>query len=145
MVSTYAASTLDGPMNDLVIPNNDPNVIISLHTYFPWAFAGDENGPDIWGSTQEKQQLDAEMNRIYQKWVVQEQRPVILGEWGTRNKDNLSERVEYATYYAEAALERGFVPVVWDDGGNFMLQDRDTQTWEFPEIIDAIIAAENNR
>ncbi|RNC91690.1 MAG: glycoside hydrolase family 5 protein [Allomuricauda sp.] len=144
MIATYAASTLEGPMNDLVIPNNDPNVIVSLHTYFPWSFAGDENGPDTWGSAQEKLALDGEMDRIYQKWVVQEGRSVVLGEWGTRNKNNLSERIEYTSYYVEAALKRGLIPVVWDDGGNFGLQDRNAINWEFPEIIDAIFEAVDN-
>ncbi|NKI30355.1 glycoside hydrolase family 5 protein [Croceivirga thetidis] len=143
MVSTYAASTLDGPMNDLVIPNNDPNIIISLHTYFPWSFAGDENGPTTWGSADERAALNTEMDRIRQKWQVEEGREVILGEWGTRNKGNLSERVEYAQFYAEASLSRGFVPVVWDDGGNFMLQNRNTTSWQFPDIVNAIINASN--
>ena len=144
MISTYAASTLDGPMDDLVIPNNDSNVIISLHTYFPWDFAGNENGSTTWGSDQEKAELDAEMDRIYQKWIIDEERYVILGEWGTRNKNNLSERVEYASYYAKAALDRGLVPIVWDDGGNFRLQNRNTINWEFPTIIEAIIDAKEN-
>lgn len=143
MVSTYAASTLDGPMNDLVIPNNDPNIIISLHTYFPWSFTGDENGPTTWGSAEERAALNTEMDRIRQKWQVEEGREVILGEWGTRNKSNLSERVEYAQFYAEASLSRGFVPVVWDDGGNFQLQNRNSVSWQFPEIVNAIIIASN--
>ncbi|MEO0570827.1 MAG: glycoside hydrolase family 5 protein [Bacteroidota bacterium] len=143
MVSTYAASTLAGPMNDLVIPNNDPNIIISLHTYFPWSFAGDENGPAAWGSTEERMALDAEMDGIRQKWHIEEGREVILGEWGTRDKSNLSHRVEYAKYYAQASLQRGFVPIVWDDGGNFILQNRNSSTWQFPEIVNAIINAAN--
>lgn len=143
MVSTYAASTLDGPMDDLVIPNNDPNIIISLHTYFPWSFAGDENGPALWGSVEERAALEAEMERIYQKWHIEEGREVVLGEWGTRNKNNLSNRVAYAEFYTEASLSRGFVPVVWDDGGNFMLQDRSALNWRFPEIVNGIINTAN--
>ena len=143
MVSTYAASTLDGPMNDLVIPNDDANIIISLHTYFPWSFAGDENGPTNWGSPDERAALNAEMDRIRQKWIVEQGREVILGEWGTRNKNNLSERVAYAEFYTEAAITRGFVPVVWDDGGNFQLQNRNSVSWQFPEIVNAIINASN--
>lgn len=139
MVSTYAASTLDGPMNDLVIPNNDPNIIISLHTYFPWSFAGDENGPMAWGSAEERAALTAEMDKIQQKWIVEEGKEVILGEWGSRNKNNLPERVEYAGFYAQAAVQRGFVPIVWDDGGNFMLQNRNSTSWQFPDIVNAIV------
>ncbi|GGG53068.1 endoglucanase [Croceivirga lutea] len=138
MVSTYAASTIDEVMNDLIIPNSDENILISLHSYFPWSFAGEENGPSEWGSEAEKEALKNEMEKIYQKWVVSENRNVILGEWGSRNKNNLEDRVAYATNYTQLALQYGFIPIVWDDGGNFRLQNRNTISWQYSEIVDAI-------
>lgn len=139
MVSTYAASTLEGPMNDLEIPNNDPNIMVSIHTYFPFYFTLDENGASTWGTSDEKIALDTELERIYQKWVIEEGRTVILGEWGAINKNNLNARIEYASYYASAAKKKGFVPIVWDDGGNFRLQNRNNTSWQYPEIVEAIL------
>ncbi len=141
MIPTYAASTHPNAMQDLVVPNEDPNIIISIHSYFPWEFAGLPEGTDMWGSDEEKAALDTELNRIRDKWVTQEGRAVILGEWGTIDKDNISARIEYAMYYTTAAMERGMLPIIWDDGGNFGLFDRHTMTWRFPEIADAVVAA----
>ncbi len=141
MISTYAASSNSDAMRDLVVPNDDPNIIISIHSYFPWAFAGIENGPNIWGSDEEKEALKNELDRIKDRWVVQENRAVILGEWGTTDKNNLSSRIEYCAYYAKAATQRGLLPIIWDDGGNFGLYDRHAMNWKYPEIAEAVIAA----
>ncbi len=142
MVSTYAASTVPAAFDDLIVPN-DPNIILSIHSYFPWSFAGDDNGPSSWGTDEEKAQLDNELDRIKQKWVDQENRPVILGEWGAKNKNNLDNRIAYADYYANAAIARGMIPVIWDDGGDFGLYDRHNNTWRFRDIAQAVVGAGN--
>lgn len=141
MISTYAASTSPNAMRDLVIPNDDPNIIISVHSYFPWSFAGKKDGPNIWGSDEEKATLDNELDKIRDRWIVGENRPVILGEWGSTDKNNLSARTAYAAYYASAAVERGILPIIWDDGGNFGLYNRNTNSWKYPGIAEAVVAA----
>lgn len=143
MISTYAASTLPVAMDGLEIPNDDPRTIISLHTYFPWPFCGPEDTLAVWGSDEDKSQLEEEFDRIYQKWVVEEERPVILGEWGAVDKSNLNVREEYYEFYVSESTERGLLPVVWDDGGNFRMLDRANLNWHFPSLAETIIAAEN--
>jgi len=142
MIPTWAASTVPAAMDDLVIPNNDPKVIISLHTYFPWQFAGEASIE--WGSDQDKADLQAEFDRIRQKWVVEEQRPVILGEWGTIRDNSIDSRVEYASFYASEAASRELLTIVWDDGGMFGLFNRTLYDWDFEEIAEAIINAQVN-
>ena len=143
MISTYAASTIPVAMDDLVIPNNDPRTIISLHTYFPWPFCGPEDTLSTWGSDEEKAQLIEEFDRIHQKWVIEEGRPVILGEWGAADKSNLSIREEYYDFYVSESTARGLLPIVWDDGGNFRMLDRANLSWHFQSLAETIIAAEN--
>lgn len=143
MISTYAASTVPVAMDGLVIPNNDPRTIISLHTYFPWPFCGPESGLSTWGSDEDRAQLEEEFDRIHQKWVVEGGRPVILGEWGAVDKNNLSVREDYYEFYVAQSTERGLLPVVWDDGGNFRMLDRANLTWHFQSLAETIIAAEN--
>jgi len=143
MISTYAASTVPVAMDGLVIPNDDPRTIISLHTYFPWPFCGPEDSLATWGSDEDKAQLEQEFDRIYQKWVVEEGRPIILGEWGAVDKSNLSVREDYYEFYVSESTERGLLPVVWDDGGNFRMLDRANLTWHFQSLAETIIAAEN--
>ncbi len=141
MVSTYAASTTQNAFADLIIPD-DPNIIVSIHSYFPWIFAGqDAGGTNNWGSDADKSALDRELDRIKERWVTQENRPVILGEWGAKDKNNLSTRVSYVDYYARGAVARGLVPIIWDDGGDFGLYDRHAMSWKYPEIARAVVEA----
>lgn len=139
MIPTWAASTVPAAMEDLTIPNDDPKIIISLHTYFPWPFAGEAS--ISWGSDQDKQNLEGELDKIRQKWIVDEQRPVILGEWGSIEDNPLQTRIAYAEFYAKEAAERDLLTIVWDDGGMFRLLDRNTISWDFPQIATAIVAA----
>jgi len=141
MIPTWAASTVPAAMNDLVIPNNDQKIIISLHSYFPWPFAGEATA--TWGSNQDKIQLENELDKIRQKWIIQENRPVILGEWGTIDSNPLDSRIEYAAYYAQQAAQRDLLTIAWDDGGMFKMFNRNTLTWDFGGIADAIINNSN--
>ena len=136
MVSTYGASTVPDAMNDLVIPNNDPNIIVSLHSYFPWAFAGEGN--NRWGTDDDKVQLLAELDKVKTFWIDNANRAVIMGEWGAVRANDLRIREQYYEFYATACEARGLVSVVWDDGGNFGLMDRNNIGWvtrSLPEII----------
>lgn len=145
MISTYAASTLPQAINDLVIPNNDSNTIISLHSYFPFPFT--LGGTDTtWGSDSDKQQLDAEMDKIKTKFI-DNGHPVVLGEWSSGNQNNLSDRIAHATYYAEAAASRGMASVWWDNGNSGVSNDglaifnRQNLTWPFGDIADIVVRA----
>ena len=139
MIPTWAASSIPAAMNDLVIPNDDSRIIISMHSYFPWPFAGEAK--IAWGSDQDKADLRAELDKIRQHWLIDQQRPVILGEWGTIEDNPLQTRIAYAEFYVKEAKERGLLTVVWDDGGWFRLLNRDNLSWDFPDIAATIVAA----
>lgn len=137
MVSTYAASTNSTAMNDLIIPNDDPNIIVSLHSYFPYLFClGDETE---WGTDADKNALDQEFDRIYNKFV-KNGIPVVLGEWCETDNDNLEARIAHAKYYARGAIERGFCPILWDIGTSGLL-DRNTYQWKWTGYAEAILEA----
>lgn len=138
MIPTWGASTVPAAMDDLTIPNNDAKIIISLHSYFPWAFAGEANVS--WGSQQDRAALAGELDYIRQKWIVDQQRPVILGEWGTIKDNPLDRRLDYASFYASEAKSRGMPTIVWDDGGDFGLFNRGSLTWIYEDIAAAIVA-----
>lgn len=139
MIPTWGASTIPAAMNDLVIPNNDPKIIISLHSYFPWQFAGEAQ--ISWGSVQDKIALEAELDAIRQKWIIEEGRPVIIGEWGSIEANPLQSRIEYATFYAQQAAERSLLTIVWDNGASFRLLNRHNLIWDYSTIASRIITA----
>ena len=76
-----------------------------------------------------------------QKWIVEKGRPVILGEWGTIEKNPISSRLEYAQFYASEAAERDLLTIVWDDGGMFRLFNRHSLSWDFGQIASTIVVA----
>jgi hypothetical protein len=84
--------------------------------------------------------MDSEINAWYNKFIANG-RGVVLGEWGTINKNNTPAQVTYADYFVRAAKSRQMVPVVWDDGGNMGNLNRSNNTWRYPTIVDAIINA----
>ncbi|MEM7372709.1 MAG: glycoside hydrolase family 5 protein [Bacteroidota bacterium] len=139
MIPTWAASTVPAAMTDLKIPNNDPKIIISLHSYFPWPFAGEAAIP--WGTEQDKTALEGELDKIRQKWIIEEKRPVILGEWGSIDSNPLQTRIAYAEFYAKEAAERELLTIVWDDGGMFRLLNRNNLSWDFGDIASTIVNA----
>lgn len=145
MIATYAASTLPVAMNALEIPNDDVNTIISLHSYFPFPFT--LGGTDTtWGTANDRQQLDDEMDRIKTQFI-DNGKAVVLGEWSSGNQNNTPDRLVHATFYAEAAAARGMASVWWDNGNSGVSNDglavfnRLNLTWPFGNIADAIIQA----
>ncbi|NQW27233.1 MAG: glycoside hydrolase family 5 protein [Flammeovirgaceae bacterium] len=138
MIPTWAASTVPIAMEELVIPNDDEKIIISLHSYFPWPYAGEAT--TSWGSDDDKSDLIAELDKIKEEWIVERKRPVILGEWGTIEANSLQSRINYGNFYAKEAAARGLLTIVWDDGGNFRLFNRRGLSSAFGDVAAAIVA-----
>ena len=78
--------------------------------------------------------------------------PVIIGEYGATNKNNLSDRVAWFSYYCGKAAGYGMSTILWDNG-NYQIPspvsytelygfyNRTAQTWYFPSILSAIVGA----
>jgi len=144
MCPTYAGSTHNDVLADYVVPNNDSKVIATVHSYFPYNFSnrGEDGGDtDTWGSATDKAQLDAEMQKIYDRFIANDI-PVVIGEWGSKDRGgNTAARATHADYYVAAAEAQGLSTIWWDQGGNsvqFKLLNRPALTWDFPAIVNAI-------
>jgi endoglucanase len=149
MMPGYAAGVAEHQLNAIVIPN-DKMVALSVHSYTSYNFALNlgAGSVTIFGAS-DQTEINAIFNRIDSKFL-KKGIPVIMGEWGSTDKGNLAERVKQAKYYAQKASALKVPLVVWDNGnmatfdpnknqGEIMgLLDRRTNTWRFPEIIDAI-------
>ncbi len=145
MVPTYAASSVTAAVDDLVIPNNDKNCIVSLHMYSPYFFAMDINGTSSWGSDSDKASLDSELNAVYNKFISKGI-AVVIGECGSINKSNESSRIALAEYFDKAAKSRK-IPLIWWDNNysvsnqseTFGIFNRSSLTWVFPSIVTALV------
>ncbi|MDR0475626.1 MAG: cellulase family glycosylhydrolase [Treponema sp.] len=129
---------------------NDPNnrLIVSLHYYEPYYFAGagsnDRNSISIYDNS--SGHIPYNNGRVYEfldKLVNTYKIPVVMGETGALDKDNEADRVLWAQDYVKHVQDLGVPVVIWDDGGGFKLLDRRAGTWYFPNLTAALVQAAN--
>jgi endoglucanase len=139
MCCTHSACPLSVAINGLVIPNNDTNVLVSLHTYYPQGFCLPPVTTTTWGSSTDSANVRSELNRELAD-VTAKGSIAVIGEWGSTSSCVLSSRVAHACYYAQQVRMRGMVPVWWDDGGNFRILNRTSSpvSWYYPTIAQAL-------
>lgn len=137
LIAPHGASNTPNAINALVVPNNDPNIIISIHNYFPVDFCLDKRAD--WGSPEDIESLHASFEALNQRFISKGL-AVILGEWGSTNNGNMPARIKHAEYYMREAARYGMCPIWWDNGNRneFGIINRRTQEWYFPEIADLV-------
>ena len=133
MIPTYAASAAIDAINDLVIPNNDSLVIVSIHNYSPFSFCLEVPGTSTWGTTKDKNDLMTFFNVVYNKFI-KNGRAVILGEWGAEYKNNIPDLITYYDFYTNAAKSKQIAIVDWMN-----TFDRKTLKWGQPIITEAMV------
>lgn len=146
MIPTYAASSDPNTWKDFIIPKDD-KVIISIHAYTPYNFALNKQGTTNWSkeSSRDTLEIDNLMNSIYNSFIKNGY-PVIIGEFGAMDKDNLESRVMWAKYYIQKATDIGIPCIWWDngaftgDGELFGLLNRREEVWQYPEVIAALMS-----
>ncbi|MBP0982933.1 MAG: glycoside hydrolase family 5 protein [Oscillospiraceae bacterium] len=146
MIPTYGASAsgLDG----FTVPD-DKSLIVSIHAYTPYNFALNANGTSKfdptktdWNNTGELTWLaDTLYDRFISKGVG-----AIIGECGTINKDNLSDRLKWAEYFPKVFGEKGIPIFLWDNNAygtgaeTFGMLNRTTLKWTFPTYINKLVS-----
>jgi endoglucanase len=128
-------------------------LILSVHYYDPWSFAGSGEthawgmgspGADNWG---QEAHADAQFEMLKTTYVSAGL-PVIIGEYGAVHQDSAANyRRYYMEYVTKAAVDRGIIPVYWDNGGKnsgadgFGLFDRASNQSLYPEVLQAMMRA----
>jgi len=158
MIPTVAASASEVSQKAFILPKDtiDNKLIVSIHAYEPYEFAletghdrpvqWDINNPDDTSSITEPLDLAYEL-------FVSRGIPVIMGEMGALNRNNIESRVEWTKYYVTYAKSKG-IPCFWwdpwmtyvtcpDDEHDhwvetFGIFNRDTDTFDHPEIVNAM-------
>jgi endoglucanase len=141
------------------IPSGEQRIMISVHYYAPWDFAGDQSGTitqwgqgatnpskkSTWG---QEDYLDAQLKSMHDKFVTKGY-PIVVGEYGSIDKSSFDSsnnryRADFARAVVATAKKYGAATVYWDDGGNgrygFGLFDRRSDTVTHQSIIDAIMS-----
>lgn len=146
MIPGYAASSTDSALKAIKIPEGDDKIIVSVHAYTPYAFALSDDltarsfSPDDTSANDIIYLMDSLKTNFIDKGI-----PVIIGEFGARNKANEAIRAEWATFYVSQAKAIG-VPCLWWDNGaftgtgeNFGLLNRSSCTWEYPAVVEGLM------
>jgi endoglucanase len=145
MIPPYAATASTNAWASFIVPEDD-KIIVSIHAYTPYNFALNKTGTSEWSITNanDTRDIDNLMKSIDQNFISKGI-PVIIGEFGAMEKNNLESRVAWAEYYIKKGAEKG-IPCIWWDNGAFAgtgelfgLLDRRTLTWKAPEVVDALM------
>jgi endoglucanase len=124
---------------------NDPNLVISLHTYYPTNF-GLSTTPYAWGSSSDYTSMQNSIAQQIRVWLPTQ--VIFVGEWGSMGAQATTNRAAHALAYSQDTTTAGIVPIWWDNGGSgtgsFALFDRNTGTVTQPTIVSGIMAGVKN-
>lgn len=148
MVPGYCASPAFACADYFRLPEDtaEHKLIVSAHAYTPYAFTLDEKGTSKfnYAGAGDTREIATFMNDLYKKFV-KNGIPVVIGEFGARDKGgNLQARVDFAAFYVASASARGIPCVWWDNhafSGNgelFGIINRHNAQWVYPEIVEAL-------
>ena len=152
MINTYAASGEAAAINGLVLPTDTvPNkLIVSIHSYAPDNFAlRPTHTQTTWNNSgNDRSAITGRIDRAHTTFVSRGI-PVIMGEFGSTNKNNEAERAKHAEFYVEYAKGKGIKCIWWDNHGfgappstgeNFGLIRRNNNEIVFPALLQALMS-----
>jgi len=167
-VDVVRASAGNNSQRHLVVPGYNTNIdhtlagfelpkdptpgrlILSVHYYDPYLFAlqGQKNtwgkaspGNDGWG---QEDFVVGQFDKLKAKYIDQGV-PLIIGEYGACYQQGFDDyRRYYMEYVTKAAVDRGIVPIYWDNGAEgsggekFGLFSRSTYAPLHPKLLEAM-------
>lgn len=143
LLPTYCASSDKKKLLGWKSLSDDEMIAVSIHAYKPFNFAFDGNGHSEWNRYDERElnEMFNELNEIFLKKNI----TVVMGEFGSVNKNNVEQRVLHALKYTKIAKSLG-IPCLWWDNNcfsvgaeQFGMFDRKKLEFKYGKIADAII------
>lgn len=139
--NTYCAGANKEITSGFRLPSDTVSnkLIVETHIYQPFPFTS-EGYPDVttWDSTSLNQYVD----NIYGQFV-QNGTPVIIGEFGCANKNNMDQITSWANYYVEYCKARGIKCIWWDNGAQYKIFNRRTLKVSEENLLNTMLAAAN--
>lgn len=146
MVPSVAAAPWSAVAKEFRLPD-DPakRLAVSTHAYAPYSFAMQKNkaGGTAKFTSSHKKELDDMFSALDSKFISKGV-PVVMGEYGATNKDNIEDREEWTRYYVGQAHKYNICCVLWDNNSpknpdeseRFGFLNRNTCEWYFPTLIE---------
>ena len=127
-------------LNDLALPEQDRNIIVTVHYYEPmtfthqgasWSKETAQLSGVTWGAASEKKRVADDFARA-QKWSLAHRRPLLLGEFGAYEKGPLESRARYTSCVARTAESLGWAWTYWQFDDDFIVYDLGKEQWVEP-------------
>lgn len=126
------------PIEELALPADDRNLIVTFHYYAPirfthqgapWSQTFSKIGPLEWGSPDDEAKAAADFDKV-RLWAEKEKRPVYLGEFGVYERAPPDSRLRYLSFVARSADRLGWSWAYWQFDHDFAAFDSARQTWK---------------
>jgi endoglucanase len=134
-------------LNTLVLPENDRNIVVTVHFYHPMRFTHQGaswasefknlSGIKWTGTPDEKKEIESKL-KVASDWSLKNHRPIFLGEFGSYDKGEMESRARYTDFVARTAEKLGFCWAYWQFDADFIVYNIDKEQWVKP-ILDALI------
>ncbi len=134
-------------LDDLILPGNDTNIIVTFHYYSPFHFThqGAEwvEGSNDWlgttwsGTTEEMNAIRTDLD-VATQWAYDNNKTLLLGEFGAYSKADLESRVRWTSFVAREAEKRNISWAYWELCSGFGIIDGSLDNWNF-QLLEALI------
>lgn len=118
------------------------HLIAEVHIYDPSDFC---NGIDKTWDLSDKNEIETIFARINEKVIIEQNVPMIIGEFGSQVKFNTKksneERAKYAFDFVSTAKKYGITCFWWDNGSSMKIFNRSFAKPSCKPVIDAMILA----
>jgi endoglucanase len=134
-------------LNTLKLPENDRNIIVTVHFYHPMRFTHQGaawaaeyknlSGIKWTGTPDEKEEIESKL-KVAADWSLKNDRPIFLGEFGAYDKGDMDSRARYTSFVARTAEKLGFSWAYWQFDSDFIVYNIDKECWVEP-ILNALM------
>jgi endoglucanase len=133
-------------LDQLVLPETDRNLIVTVHYYepFPFTHQGAPWSPETvklsgvtWGTSGQRVQIETDF-AVVQAWSEKHRRPILLGEFGAYEKAPMESRILWTGHVARTAEALGWAWTYWQFDSDFVVYDIGEGRWVEP-ILRALI------
>ena len=131
----------------LVLPQDDKNIIVTVHFYHPMPFTHqgaywakdfkDLSGIKWTGTKEEKADVETKL-KVAADWSKANDRPIFLGEFGAYDKGDMDSRSRYTACVARTAEKFGFSWAYWQFDSDFIVYNIEKEAWVMP-ILNALM------
>lgn len=129
-----------GALPKLDLPQDDRNIIVTVHYYSPfqfthqgapWAGLKDKTGVPWNGTEKERQAIVKDFEKA-RAWARQHDRPILLGEFGAYEQGEMQLRVRWTSFVTRQAEKLGWSWAWWQFDGDFIVYDVKNDRWVEP-------------